>query len=365
VKIVHQVLSGEVAGGQLVALELAAAARAAGHEAVVVSPTPGPFLDRAAAAGVPSRVVPLGRSFRADAAMRYARFLRSERAHVVHTHGHLAGNVLGRVAGRLAGAAVVAHMHVENAFRADRLRVLQVGLDDATARLCARILVVSEATRAALERQGYPRALMEVVHNGVALERAEPRRVDGVPADAPLVVHVGRLAPVKGQRELIEALAEVPELYAVLVGVDQEEGGAYRRELEREASRQDVADRVVFAGYRDDVPALIAGADALVLPSWVEGLPLVVLEAMAQARPVVATRIGGTDELVADGETGLLVPPRDAGALAAALRSLLADRTRARSLGEAGRRRAEQRFSRDAMTSRVLAVYAEIVPKMA
>lgn len=363
-KVVHQVISGDVAGGQLIALELAAAARAAGHDALVVSPTPGPFLERATAAGVPARVVPLGRSFRADAAVRYARVLRSEGADVLHTHGHLAGNVLGRAAGRLAGTAVIAHMHIENAFRTDRLRALQVALDNATARLCARILVVSEATRAELVRQGYPSERMEVVYNGVPLERAEPRRVDGVPADAPVVVHVGRLAPVKGQRELLEALASVPGLHAVLVGVDLEAAGAYRAELERDAERLGVADRVVFAGYRDDVPALIAGADALVLPSWIEGLPLVVLEAMTQAKPVVATPVGGTGELVLDGETGLLVPPRDPQALARALEELAADPARARALGEAGRRRAEERFSQEAMTRRVLEVYDEVVRKM-
>jgi glycosyltransferase involved in cell wall biosynthesis len=357
VKILHQLLSGDVAGGQLVALRLARAAQDAGHEALLVSPVDGPLLERAAAAGVASRVVPLGRSFRLDAARRYARVLRDERADLLHTHTHLAGNVLGRIAARLAAVPVVAHMHIENAFRADPLgRALQVALDDATARLCARILVVSEGTRATLARQGYPRARMEVVYNGVELERAEPLRL----VDAPTIVHVARLAPVKGQHTLIRALAQLDSAHAVLVGRDLERGGAYERELELEAERLGVRERVLFAGERDDVPALLAGADVVALPSAIEGLPLVVLEAMAQARPVVATPVGGTPELVVDGETGILVAVGDDGALAGALRALLDDPARARSLGEAGRRRAEAHFGAEAMTRRVLEVYAMV-----
>jgi glycosyltransferase involved in cell wall biosynthesis len=357
VKIVHQVLSGEVAGGQLVALQLAVAALDAGHKPEIVSPTDGPFVERATATGIPVRLVPLGRSFRVDAAARYARFLRLEHADLLHTHGHLAANVLGRVGARLAHIPVVAHMHIENAFRSDLPgRALQIALDDVTARLCTRILVVSQATRRALERQGYPRGRMEVVYNGVALERAEPIRL----VDAPTVVHVARLAPVKGQRELIDAVAMLGGVHTVLVGRDLEQAGAYERELRDVAKRAGVAERVHFTGYREDVPGILAGADLVALPSWIEGLPLVVLEAMAQTRPVVATSVGGTPELVVDGETGLLVPPRNVDALAAALRELLDDPERARQLGEAGRARAVQRFSEQAMTHRVLEVYAEI-----
>jgi glycosyltransferase involved in cell wall biosynthesis len=361
VKIVQQVLSGDIAGGQLVALRLAHAAREAGHESLVVSPAAGPFTERAEAEGFGVRLVPLGRSFRLDDARRYARFLRSERVELLHTHSHLAGNVLGRVAARLAGIPVVAHMHIENAFRGDRLgRAYQVVLDDATARLCARILTVSDATRRTLVRQGYPRGRIEVVYNGVDVEPATPLHL----APTPVVVHVGRLAPVKGQRELLEALARLDGVNAVLVGLDLERGGAYRQGLEREAERLGIGGRVLFAGERGDVPSLLAGADVVVLPSWIEGLPLVVLEAMAQARPVVASAVGGTPELVVDGETGILVPPRDAVALADALAALLADPERARRLGEAGRRRVEERFTTERMTRRVLEVYAEIARTM-
>jgi glycosyltransferase involved in cell wall biosynthesis len=239
-------------------------------------------------------------------------------------------------------------------------------LDNATARLCARLVAVSHDTKRAYERQGYPQRI-EVVHNGVDAPPAHAngslRAELGIPEGAPLVGEVARLCDVKGQRELIAALAQVPDARLVLVGEDLEQGGAFRAGLERDAERAGVRDRVVFAGYRPDARALLGELDVFALPSWTEGLPLGVLEAMASARPVVATPVGGTPELVTDGETGLLVPPRDPDALAAALRRLLADADLRRRLGEAGERRAREEFSLDAMCSRVLAIYDEVVAR--
>jgi glycosyltransferase involved in cell wall biosynthesis len=364
-KIVHQVLDGRVAGGQLVALDLARAATRAGHEVAFVAPSEGEFLDLVRGEGMQTVVLPLRRSYRLDDAFGLAGALKDLGGDLLHTHGHLVGNVLGRLAGRVAGVPVVSHMHAENHFRPGRAgRSLQQRYDNATARLCARILAVSDATRRALETQGYPRGRIEVVPNGVDLRRNDPggiRAELGVPATAPLLVQVGRLCETKGQRELLAALALLPDdVHAVLVGDDLESGGAFRRLLEEQVESSGLGGRVVLAGYRPDARAIVAAADVFVLPSWLEGQPLVVLEAMAEATPVVATAVGGTPELVADGETGLLVPPRRPEALADALRDLLADRDRARRLGEAGRQRVMERFSAERVARRVLAIYAEV-----
>ncbi|HUP32896.1 MAG TPA: glycosyltransferase family 4 protein [Gaiellaceae bacterium] len=361
-KIVHLLIGGEVAGGQLVALRLARAARDRGWEAVFVSPSAGSFVELAEREGFRILVVPLGGALDLRSLVRLRAVLRAERADVLHTHVHFSLNVLGRVAGRLAGARVIAHVHAENVFHSGGIaRRAQAGLDGATARLCARIIAVSEATAASLVRRGYPAARVVVVHNGIDVPRpAEPRRPAGAPDGVPLLLHVGRLDSGKGQRELIEALARLErgDAVAVLAGKEIEAGGAYERELEQRAAELGVRERVVFAGYRDDVPALLAAADVFVLPSRVEGLPLTVLEAMAAARPVVATRVGGTPEAVVDGETGLLVPPGDVGALVRALDGLLSEPERARRLGQSGRSRVEERFSAEAMSERVLATYA-------
>jgi glycosyltransferase involved in cell wall biosynthesis len=362
--IAHLVIGGEVAGGQLVALQLARAARARGDRVLFVSPGRGAFTDLVEREGIEVHVVDVSRTFRLRGALRLVRLLRRRRVDVLHTHTALAANVLSRVAGRLAGVAVVSHLHIENHFRANRLaRAVHTALDNASARLAARVIAVSADTRDSLVEQGYPPGLVEVVHNGIDVEGEAARRANGlraelgVPEGTPLVGELARLCDVKGQRELIEAAALVPDVHVVIAGDDLEQGGAYRDLLVRLARERGVSERVHFLGYRADSGALLDQLDVVVLPSWIEGLPLVVLEAMAHARPVVATSVGGSPELVADGETGLLVPPRDPRALADAVRSLVADPERARRLGLAGRGRAEREFSEAAMTARVLEVY--------
>jgi glycosyltransferase involved in cell wall biosynthesis len=223
-------------------------------------------------------------------------------------------------------------------------------------------VAVSESTRAAFAAQGFPPELLETVYNGIELNgpvaRADLRAELGIPAEAFLVAHVGRLAPVKGQRELLAALARVPGVYAVLVGEDVERGGAYRRKLEREAERLGLSERAFFLGRRDAV-AVLAEVDTLVLPSRIEGLPVVVLEAMARSKPVVATPVGGTPELVVDGLTGRLV---EVDELAEALASLRDHPEEARRMGEAGRRRAEE-FGVEPMARRILEIYDEAVAR--
>jgi glycosyltransferase involved in cell wall biosynthesis len=351
VRIVHVVIGGDVAGGQMVALQLARAGREAGHDVAFVSPSGGPFVELVRSGGMTARVVPIRGALDVGAVARLRGALRG--VDVVHTHGHFAVNVAARIAGRLAGARVLSHMHIENAFRSGVGRRAQVTLDNATARLCFSIVAVSEATRTSLLRQGYPADRTVTVHNGIETgPPAAPVRL----ADGPVVLEVARLAEVKGQRSLLAALTRI-DATAVLVGQDLEQGGAYERELHADADRLGIADRVVFAGHRDDVPALLAGCDVFCLPSTVEGLPLVVLEAMAQARPAVATAVGGTPELIVDGETGLLVPPGDVDALSAALARLLEDRDLADRLGKAGRERVAAEFSLRPMTDRVLRMY--------
>ena len=361
-RIVHLVIGGEIAGGQLVALQLARAARDRGDTVSFAAPGEGTFVDRARADGFDVAIVDAGRTYRLRGVARLARLLREQRADVLHTHTLAGANVTSRVAARGARVPVVSHLHIANFFRPGTRFALR-RLDNWTARLAAALVAVSEDTRRAYVEQGYP-VRIRVVHNGVdpANVNANGLREElAIPAGAPLVVEVGRLCDVKGQRELIEAVARLDGAHAVLVGADLEQRGGYERELRRRAEELGVGDRVVFAGTRDDAQRMLAAADVVALPSWTEGLPMVVLEAMALGRPIVATPVGGTPELVDDGETGLLVPPRDPAALADALRRLLADDALRRTLGENARRRVEERFTADATAREVLAIYDEVV----
>jgi len=172
----------------------------------------------------------------------------------------------------------------------------------------------------------------------------------------PLVLTLARLAPQKGLDTLVAAAQLLPEAVFAVAGDGPERGA-----LEAQAATLGLADRMRFLGHRQDVPALLDSCDVLVLPSLFEGLPLAVLEAMAAGKPVVASRIGGTDEAVLDGVTGLLVPPSDARALARAVREVLSDPPLARRLGAAGRARVQAEFSARRMVSAVEATYDEVL----
>ena len=356
-RIVHLVISGEVAGGQVVALRLARAARARGDRVSFVAPEGGPFVDETRAGGFPVATADLGRTFRLRGAGRLRRLVSD--ADLLHTHTLAAANALSTLASPIP---VVRHLHIENHFRPATAPILR-RLDNRTARSCAALVAVSEDTRRAYLAQGYPDRI-EVVYNGIDVDGVEPpgtlRAELGIPDGTPLVGEVARLCDVKGQRELIEALAEIPDARLVLFGGDHEQEGSFQAGLERTAEQLGIRERVVFAGHRRNAARLVADLDVFVLPSWTEGLPVVVLEAMAQRRAVVATPVGGTPEVVADGETGLLVPPREPRALAAAIRELLADPERRRRMGEAGYRRAAERFSAEAATRRTLEIYDRV-----
>lgn len=169
--------------------------------------------------------------------------------------------------------------------------------------------------------------------------------------EAHLIVNVGRLVPQKNQALAIRALVHLPGAALAILGE-----GPLRSELEREAVQARVADRVVLAGARADARAVMGAADAVVTSSHWEGLPLVGLEALAAGTPLVATEVRGVRELLVDGETGLLVEPDDAAALAAALRRVLEDPELARGLEERGRRLAAQ-YSEEEMVRAFLELY--------
>lgn len=193
--------------------------------------------------------------------------------------------------------------------------------------------------------------------SAVAEGRVAPATIVGVPDNARVVLHVGRLEPLKGQRYLLDAWARVAarceDAVLVIAG-----SGSLEDALRRQARELNIDDRIVFAGYRMDVPALLARAEVLVLSSLWEGLPLAAVEAMAAERAVVATSAGGTPEVVVDGGTGILARPEDAPALACAMERVLADADLRRRLAHAGRQRA-QRYTVDALLTATLAVYQQ------
>lgn len=322
-----------------------------------------PIRARAEAADVTVRMIPplpLGLAgARQVPALRS--LLRQARPDVFHAH--MSSPVAAKwalTAAVLAGVrAVVGTVQVISDYVPDRSTRLQLRL---LATQVDRYLAVSrEIATGLVADYGWPAAKIEVVHNAVAAERfgaAPPPQLRGElgAADRPLVLTSARLSEQKGLPVLLEAAAEVPEAVFALAG-----DGPERVRLERLADRLGVADRVRFLGRRDDVPELLAACDVFALPSLYEGTSLAVLEAMAARRAVVSSAIGGTEELIDDGSSGMLVPPGDAEALAAALRRLLADAALRERLAARARERVEREFTRAGMAARVTAIYEELL----
>jgi glycosyltransferase involved in cell wall biosynthesis len=225
-----------------------------------------------------------------------------------------------------------------------------------------RYIAVSEATKECLIREvSVPAAKVRVVQNGIRVtafgKAGDPALrhslVEG--SGLPVIFTPARLHLQKGHRYLLEAAALVPEALFVFAGDGEE-----RKRLEEQTRALGIQQRVRFLGNRSDVPELLACCDLFVLPSLNEGLPLALLEAMAAGKPVIATAIGGTKEVVTNGSTGLLVPPANSRDLAVAIRLLLSDRALADRMGAAGRQHVSAHFSSDAMVEQTIRVYDEL-----
>lgn len=224
-----------------------------------------------------------------------------------------------------------------------------------------RIIAVSEALRRTYERLGVPAERFTTVPNGVrprgsGLGRRAARDALGLAPEDLVVMTVGRLTRMKGQRYLIEAVPDLssrfPGLAVVIVG-----NGPLAEQLAERTTALGVDRWVRFAGHRSDARGLLDAADVFVLPSRHEGMPLAAIEAMDAGLPVVGTRVVGTEEVVADGETGTLVPAEDAAALGAALEELLSDGDLRARYGEAGRRRYLEQFTSTQMAARTRGAY--------
>jgi glycosyltransferase involved in cell wall biosynthesis len=325
-------------------------------------PEPGltPLLEEAHRLGVELRTVPQLRGAQGWGRLPgLVRQIRRERAAVFHAHltWPLACR-LGLLGAALAGVPAVvatAQLFVDlppSGWTTVQHRLVSAWVD--------RYLAVSRHVADQLRnRFGVRPGKITLVPNAVALDQFPPDAGSARPADPaarPTVLTVARLDPQKGLHHLVSAAALVPEARLMVVGDGPERGA-----LEARIAQLGLGDRVHLLGFRSDIPELLAGCDLFVLPSLFEGLPLSILEAMAAAKPVVATAIGGNDEAVVNGTTGVLVPPADPRALADAIRALLSDPERRRRFGEAGRRRAEDEFSATAMVRRVAAVYDELL----
>lgn len=278
------------------------------------------------------------------AAWRLAGLLRSRRVDILHSHLFYASLFASPVGSLVRVPWIVETPHVREHWRHGWLKGRFV-VDRAVARCVDRYIAVSEANaRYLIEHKGIPARKVIVIRNGCDTVRFDPTREAppmlrsslGFGADDPVVVVLGRLEPQKGHKILFEGLPRVvkqfPGLRVVCLGE-----GSLRQDLEARAAALGLAGTVRFVGFQANVAAWLALADLTVLPSLWEGLPLAAIESLAAGRPMVATAVDGTPEVIVDGQTGLTVPPGDSQALARAIGRLLASREERERMAMAGR----------------------------
>ena len=292
--------------------------------------------------------------------LRFWRWMRSERFDVLHAwlyHANILGVVLGRQA-RIQNIVLserdIGYFHGQHHRLAGRLAYSR-----ATYVMANSPPVVEALLRNRMARQ----AQIVMIPNGVRLPRQTPstgeiteiRREFALADDGPLIASVGRFAPIKGHKHVVAAvpavLARFPQATFALAGE-----GECLGELQQQARDLGIEQRVRFVGHVEDVARFLAAVDVFVMPSLSEGLANALMEAMAMARPIVATAVGGNCELIEHDRSGLLVQPGNAAAMAEAINALLADRTRAQALGQAAQAKI-QPYGIECMTQRVAQLY--------
>lgn len=348
-------------GGEAQLLHLAEGLRRRGHDCVVVGQPDSPLLERAAPKGLPTEAVPMPSEWSLSAIRTLADILRRRRIQIIHMHTSHACS-LGGWAARLARVpARVISRRVDFSTRSNPLRKLkyQWGVD--------RVVAISNGVRDVLIRDGLDPRRIEVIRSGIDPSPFDPtyppdeaRKEFGIALDAPVVGCVAHFADHKGHRYLLESatrvVSAVPDVRFLLVG-----DGELKPKIELQINRLSLEKYFILAGFRSDIPRLLAAMDIVVLSSHLEGLGTSLLDAMAMARPVVATSVGGIPEMVEEGANGRLVPPRDPAALARALMDLIGKPAERKRMGEAGRARVLKEFSADAMVSATESLYRRVL----
>jgi len=348
-------------GGQNQVLLTVNGLREIGHRAALVAHPDGE-LRRRAAEGL--ELIPLAPRTEMDlsAAWRLARVVKRLQPAVVHAHdAHgvaMASLALSLGGTGTQGPALVASRRVDFHLRQNSFSRWKHRQVDCF--ICA-----SEAIRQMLVADGVPPDRTVTVHEGIDLDHVRSAPAVNVheafwlPHRAPVVGNVAALVPHKGQRHLIEAahlvIQQMPDVRFLILGE-----GELRDSLERHVREHHLEKHVFLPGFRTDVLGCMKSFDLFVMSSVTEGLGTALLDAMACGKAIVATRTGGIPEVVEDGETGTLVPPRDHAAMAQAILAMLADDEQRRRMGDAGLARVQARFTVERMVAETAAVYGRL-----
>ncbi len=379
-KILQIVSSSRISGAEKHVMLLSNRLLRRGHQVLTVCPPGGWLPEQLSSASVPTWELGLRgaegvRSFRA-----MLDYIRKERVDIIHSH-LTSATYFGCILGRMTQTPLVSSLHTRTSDLV--YRRLMPKRDN-------RIITVSNYLREMLIKQGIPGWLLKTIYNGTEFF-PEESEIDGfedlpspaqstpalslnaaslpvraelnLPPDAELIGLFGHVDEQKGHPLLIQAARSIverrPKAYIVFIGHAEPR---IQKNLWEMAAADGVAQRLRYMGVRNDVPRLMDAMDIVTVPSQIESFGMVIIEAMARCKPVVAARVGGIPELVIHEETGLLVD-RHPAQLADALVSLLRDPQKRESMGRKGRERARTRFSADLMVSNIESLYREMAQR--
>ena len=348
-------------GGQSQVMYTVTGLRARRHRAALVAHPEGELFRRMSEG---TDLIPLAPRNEIDltAAWRLSRVIKQLMPQVIHAHDPhgvaMAATALS-IASPSPSPVLVASRRIEFHIGHNSFSKWKYGRVDC-------FIAISEAVRERLIGDGIPRSKTTVVHEGVDVERivhlpaANVHAAFYLPTHAPIVGNIGALVPQKGQHHLIDAAAivvrAVPDVRFVICG-----DGELRQPLEEHIKRRHLERHVFLAGFRADAMELLKGFDLFALSSLHEGMCTSLVDAMAASKAAVATQVGGVPEVLVDGETGFLVPPRDHEAMADRIIALLRDDALRARMGEAALQRARDRFNVDRMVDSTIATYERLL----
>ncbi len=364
--ILHLIETSEPGGAEAVFLSLVAALRERGHHSFTGLLEAGWLSDHLKEAGFEPIFLEQKRSYDLRCLWNLCLLIRKYRIDLIHAHEFMM-NVYGSAAGLIENRPVITTVHGKNYYgEKSRRRVAYRFVSR-----FSRMVAVSEDLKSFLAGQiGISKRRIVTLHNGIECGKFGPHLSSGsltslkeslsIPIHNPVIGIIGMLFPVKDHSTFLnaarEVIKELPTTIFLIIGE-----GPVEDQLKAEAFQLGIDRNVRFAGLRNDVPALLQIIDVYVCSSLSEGLSLSILEAMAAGKPVVATDVGGNPEIVIDGETGFLVPPKDAKKLALKIALLVKDTALGYRLGAKARKRVQGQFSVGSMVDSYLDLYKQVL----
>jgi glycosyltransferase involved in cell wall biosynthesis len=336
----------------------------------------GVFIEKIKGSGAQVSSVDMQNRFNPMVILRLVNLMKRENVDIVHSQGGRA-DFFARMAAKLSRVPIVVstvQMPVEGFNVSTIKRLIYILLNRFSERFVDRFIVVSDALeKMMIEKQRIESQRVVKIYNGIEIDefcmdydkeaihvKSRFREEMGFSNSVPVIGAIGRLVWQKGFEYFIEAipglLKEFKEARFLIVGE-----GELEEELKVKSKRLGLEDKLTFTGFRSDIKEILASIDICILPSLLEGLPMILLEAMAMGKPIVATDIDGIKEVLADGEAGLLVPPRNMEALSDAIITLLGNEGKSYQMGMAARKIVKEEFGVDVMVQKVEKVYDDML----